>query len=136
MELETTDTAEVKSTNALVDYGATREFIDQHYAKSSWCHLLKLSKLSLPSPTSENRSSFSDTLGSVNIIWKSTRKPEKSRCLTVHLTAALVVKKMLSKSGLPIKLRSIEKRPVPVVQYLNSIMMWMTLKILTTMQNV
>ena len=28
MELETTDTAELKSTNALVDCGATGEFID------------------------------------------------------------------------------------------------------------
>ena len=35
VELETTDTAETKSTNALVDCGTTREFIDQHYAKSS-----------------------------------------------------------------------------------------------------
>ena len=44
VELETTDTAEIKSTNTLVDSGATREFIDQHYAKSSQFHLLKLSK--------------------------------------------------------------------------------------------
>src|SRR5271156_3771482 len=43
-ELETTDTAEVKSANALVDCGATGEFIDRHYAKSCGFHLLKLSK--------------------------------------------------------------------------------------------
>jgi transposase InsO family protein len=44
VELETTDTAETRSTNALVDSGATGEFIDRHYAKSSRFHLLKLSK--------------------------------------------------------------------------------------------
>ena len=70
---------------------------------------------------------FSDILGSVNIIWKSTGKLEKSRCLIVHLAAALVAEKMPGKSGLPIKLISIGKRPVPVVQYLNSIMILMTL---------
>ena len=40
VELETTDTAETRSTNALVDSGATGEFIDRHYAKSSRFHLL------------------------------------------------------------------------------------------------
>jgi hypothetical protein len=35
VELETMDTAEIKSANALVDCGATGEFIDHHYAKSS-----------------------------------------------------------------------------------------------------
>src|SRR5271155_3630894 len=44
IELETTDTAEVKYANALVDCGATGEFIDRHYAKSCRFHLLKLSK--------------------------------------------------------------------------------------------
>ena len=44
VELETTDTAEIKSTSALVDCGATREFIDWYYAKSFWFCLLKLSK--------------------------------------------------------------------------------------------
>src|SRR5271155_5594640 len=44
IELETTDTAEVKSANALVDCGTTGEFIDRHYAKSCGFHLLKLSK--------------------------------------------------------------------------------------------
>jgi hypothetical protein len=44
VEPKTTDTAEIKSANALVDCGATGEFIDQHYAKSSQFHLLKLSK--------------------------------------------------------------------------------------------
>ena len=39
-----TDTANTKYTNALVDSGATREFIDWHYAKSSWFQLLKLSE--------------------------------------------------------------------------------------------
>src|SRR5271168_1225653 len=43
VELETTDTAEIKSVNALVDCGATGEFIDRHYAKSSRFNLLKLS---------------------------------------------------------------------------------------------
>src|SRR5271156_1131017 len=44
VELETTDTAEVKSVNVLVDCGATGEFIDRHYAKSCGFRLLKLSK--------------------------------------------------------------------------------------------
>src|SRR5277367_2155090 len=44
VELETTDTAEVKSVNVLVDCGATGEFIDRHYAKSCGLRLLKLSK--------------------------------------------------------------------------------------------
>jgi hypothetical protein len=44
VELKTTDTAEIKSTNALVDCGAMGELINQHYAKSSRFHLLKLSK--------------------------------------------------------------------------------------------
>src|SRR5271168_3526590 len=44
VELETTDTAEVKSVNMLVDCGATGEFIDRHYAKSCGFRLLKLSK--------------------------------------------------------------------------------------------
>jgi hypothetical protein len=35
VKLETADTAEIKSANALVDCGATGEFIDRHYAKSS-----------------------------------------------------------------------------------------------------
>jgi hypothetical protein len=38
------DTAEIKSANALVDCGATREFTDRHYAKSSRFHLLRLSE--------------------------------------------------------------------------------------------
>jgi hypothetical protein len=42
VELETTDTAEIRSTNALVDCGATGDFIDRHYAKSSRFRLLKL----------------------------------------------------------------------------------------------
>src|SRR5271154_4424000 len=42
--LETTDTAEVKSVNVLVDCGATGEFIDRHYAESCGLRLLKLSK--------------------------------------------------------------------------------------------
>src|SRR5271168_657124 len=44
VELETTDTGEVKSVNALVDCGATGEFMDRHYAKSCGFRLLKLSK--------------------------------------------------------------------------------------------
>jgi hypothetical protein len=44
VKLETADTAEIKSANALVDCGATGEFIDRHYAKSSWFWLLKLSE--------------------------------------------------------------------------------------------
>jgi hypothetical protein len=72
-----------------------------------------------------------DTLGFVNIIRKSTGMPEKSRCPAVHLDAALVIEKMHGRSGLPVKLRFIGKRLVPVVLYLNSIMiqmMLMTLK--------
>ena len=135
VELETMDTAEIKSTNALVDCGATEKFIDQHYAKSSQFCLLKLSepipvfnidgtpnegrsvtevidlilqyKLFLLSPTLESRSSFLDTLGSINIIQKSIGKLVKSRCLIVCLAAALVVKKTPSKNRLLVKLRSI-----------------------------
>src|SRR5271168_4026969 len=44
VELETMDTAEVKSVNVLVDCGATGEFINRHYAKSCGLRLLKLSK--------------------------------------------------------------------------------------------
>jgi hypothetical protein len=42
VELKTTDIAEIKSTSALVDCGATGEFIDQHYARSFQFCLLKL----------------------------------------------------------------------------------------------
>jgi len=38
VELETTDTGEVKSVNSFVDSRATGEFIDCHYAKSNWLH--------------------------------------------------------------------------------------------------
>jgi len=38
VELETTDTGEVKSINSFVDSGATGEFIDCHYAKSNQLH--------------------------------------------------------------------------------------------------
>jgi len=44
VELETTDTGEVKSVSSFVDSGATREFIDHHYAKSNRLHTWKLSK--------------------------------------------------------------------------------------------
>jgi len=44
VELETTDTGEVKSVNSFVDSGATGEFIDHHYAKSNRLHTQKLSK--------------------------------------------------------------------------------------------
>ena len=44
VEIETTDTAEKKSVSALVDCGATGEFIDRHYAKSSPFNLVKLTK--------------------------------------------------------------------------------------------
>ena len=44
VELETTDTGEVKSINSFVDSGATGEFIDRHYAKSNQLHTRKLSK--------------------------------------------------------------------------------------------
>ena len=43
VELETTDTGEVKSVNSFVDSGATGEFIDCHYAKSNRLHTRKLS---------------------------------------------------------------------------------------------
>ena len=39
------DTAEKKSVLALVDCGATGEFIDRHYAKSSRFSLVKLTEL-------------------------------------------------------------------------------------------
>ena len=42
VELETTDTSEMKSINSLVDSGATGEFINQDYAKSCWFNLQKL----------------------------------------------------------------------------------------------
>jgi len=44
VELETTDTGEVKSVNSFVDSGATGEFIDHHCAKSNRLHTQKLSK--------------------------------------------------------------------------------------------
>ena len=44
VELETTDTGEVKSVNSFVDSGATGEFIDCHYAKSNRLHTRKLSE--------------------------------------------------------------------------------------------
>jgi hypothetical protein len=42
VEIETTDTAEKRSISALVDCGATGEFIDRNYAKSSCLNLVKL----------------------------------------------------------------------------------------------
>jgi len=44
VELETTDTGEVKSVNSFVDSGATREFINRHYAKSNQLYTQKLSE--------------------------------------------------------------------------------------------
>ena len=44
VEIETMDTAEKKSISALVDCGATGEFIDRHYAKSSCFNLVKLTQ--------------------------------------------------------------------------------------------
>jgi len=44
VELETTDTGEVKSVNSFLDSGATGEFIDRHYAKSNQLHTQKLSE--------------------------------------------------------------------------------------------
>ena len=44
VEIKTTDTAEKKSVSALVDCGATGEFIDRHYAKSSCFNLVKLTQ--------------------------------------------------------------------------------------------
>ena len=44
VEIETTDTAEKKSVSVLVDCGATGEFIDRHYAKSSCFNLVKLTQ--------------------------------------------------------------------------------------------
>ena len=45
VELETTDTGEVKSVNSFMDSGgATGVFIDRHYAKSNWLHNRKLSE--------------------------------------------------------------------------------------------
>ena len=44
VEIETTDTAEKKSVSALVDCGATGEFINRHCAKSSHLNLVKLTQ--------------------------------------------------------------------------------------------
>jgi len=44
VELETTDTGEVKSINSFVDSRATGEFIDCHYAKSNRLRTWKLSE--------------------------------------------------------------------------------------------
>jgi len=44
VEIETTDTTQKKSLFALVDCGATGEFIDQDYAKSCWLNLVKLTQ--------------------------------------------------------------------------------------------
>jgi hypothetical protein len=155
VELETMDTAEIKSANALVDCGATGEFIDRHYAKSSQFHLLKLSKpipvFNIDGTPNKDRAVMEVvdlilwykthskwTLFAVsnlekqklilrhswlqNIIQKLTGRLEISRCPAVYPDAVLAVKKMHSKSRLPIKLRSIERRPAPVVLYLSSIM--------------
>ena len=45
VEIETTDTAEKRSITALVDSGATGEFIDRQYAKSCQLNLMKLTQL-------------------------------------------------------------------------------------------
>ena len=45
VKIETTDTAEKESISALVDCGATGEFIDRHYARSSCFNLVKLTQL-------------------------------------------------------------------------------------------
>jgi hypothetical protein len=58
VEIETTDTAERKSISALVDCGATGEFINRHYAKApalilssllsqSWCTTLMACSMKL-----------------------------------------------------------------------------------------
>ena len=44
VELETTDTGEVKSVDSFMDSGATGEFIDRHYSKSNRLHTQKLSE--------------------------------------------------------------------------------------------
>ena len=44
VEIKTTNTAEKKSITALVDSGATGEFIDRQYAKSCQFNLLKLTQ--------------------------------------------------------------------------------------------
>jgi len=44
VELETTDTGEVKSVNSFVDSRATGEFTNRHYSKSNQLHTRKLSK--------------------------------------------------------------------------------------------
>ena len=44
VEIKTTDTAEKKSVSAFVDCGATGEFIERHYAKSSCFNLVKLTQ--------------------------------------------------------------------------------------------
>jgi hypothetical protein len=72
--------------------------------------------------TSENRSSFSDILGYINIIQRETGKLERSRCLSVHPDAVQVAERMHVKSKLPVKLRSVGKSLVPVVLSQNSIM--------------
>ena len=45
VNIEATDMAEKKSISAIVDCGATGEFIDRHYAKSSHFNLIKLTQL-------------------------------------------------------------------------------------------
>ena len=44
VELETTDTGEVKTVNSFIDSRVTGEFIHRHYAKSNRLHTWKLSK--------------------------------------------------------------------------------------------
>jgi len=44
VELETTDTGEVKTVNSFIDSRVTGEFIDRHYAKSNRLHTRKLSE--------------------------------------------------------------------------------------------
>jgi hypothetical protein len=80
-------------------------------------------------PTSENKSLSWDTLGFGNTTRKSTGKPEKSRCLVVHLAVVQAAERTLVKSGLPTKLRSVGKKLVPVALPLNSITIPTTLTI-------
>jgi hypothetical protein len=44
VEIDTTDTAERSSVTVLVDSGATGEFINRHYSKSSCFNLVKLTQ--------------------------------------------------------------------------------------------
>jgi hypothetical protein len=71
----------------------------------------------------------------INTIWKITREPEKSRCLSVSLVAILAVERMPNKSELLIKLKSVGRKLVPMAPSPGSVITQKMLRILMMRQN-